>query len=86
MFIEILKEIDPDNHQYNKLRYYLDRHIELDGDLHGPIAEKMVEKICAQSTEKWYDALYIAKKCLQYRISLWDSIVEKIRTKNMKLN
>ena len=61
MFIEILKEIDPDNHQYNKLRYYLDRHIELDGDLHGPIAEKMVEKICAQSTEKWHEALYIAK-------------------------
>jgi len=41
MFIEILRKIDPNNSNCNKMKYYLNRHIELDSDLHGPIAQKM---------------------------------------------
>ena len=46
MFMAILNKIAPENSQCNKLKYYLDRHIEIDGDLHGPISEKMVADLC----------------------------------------
>ena len=62
----------------------MDRHIELDGNLHGPISQKMVENLCADSKNKWNDALLVAKNCLEHRINLWDVIVEKIKSKNIK--
>ena len=79
MFMAILNKIDPENSQCNKLKYYLDRHIEIDGDLHGPISEKMVADLCGSSSKKWSEALLIAQNCLEKRIMLWDVISEKIK-------
>ena len=45
MFNEILNELDPDNLKCSKLKYYLDRHVEVDSEVHGPIARKMMEEL-----------------------------------------
>ena len=86
MFIEILDKVDPKNSQCNKLKYYLDRHIEIDGDLHGPLSQKMVEELCGNSSKKWNEAFIIAKNCLEKRIMLWDIISEKIKNEKLKKN
>jgi len=83
MFIEILRKIDPNNSNCNKMKYYLNRHIELDSDLHGPIAQKMVVELCSKSSKKWDEALEVAKKCLHQRINLWDTILELINKKTI---
>ena len=76
MFLEIIQQsqTSPDDGRYSKLLYYLNRHIELDGDEHGPISLKMVENLCGDDNTKWMEALITAKSALQQRIGLWSLI------------
>ena len=75
MFIEMVKTIQSEqSSELLDLVYYLERHIELDGDEHGPLAIQMIEKLCENDPSKIDEAIEAARKALQMRIQLWDGI------------
>ena len=82
MFIAIINEVDPKNTKYPKLKYYFDRHIEIDGDLHGPLSHKMLIELCGDNQKKWDEVYIVGKNCLENRVKLWDSILDQIERKN----
>ncbi|ARN70192.1 probable remnant of a transposase gene protein [Nonlabens tegetincola] len=79
MFTEILKGMRVEEGvDLTAIRYYFDRHIELDGDEHGPMAHKMVALLCGDDSVKWEQAAHVANESLQKRIELFDGIYAAI--------
>ncbi len=63
---------------WNRLRYYLERHIHLDEEHHSPLAIQMVAGLCGNDEEKWSEAEETARVALSARIALWNGVVERI--------
>ena len=59
--------------------YYLERHIEIDGDHHSHLSHKMVQLLCENDPEKWEQALQAAENALEARLSLWNSILSGLK-------
>ena len=59
-------------------RYYLERHIEVDGDSHGPMAERMLKDLINNNPRRKQEAENAAAEALEARAQLWDSILERI--------
>ena len=80
MFTAILKNFQENfpETDLSKLIYYFERHIELDGDEHGPMAMKMITELCGNDPQKWSDVEEVSILALEKRIGLWDAIEEKI--------
>jgi len=68
------------------LKYYLERHIEIDGDHHSHLALQMTENLCDSNELFWKEAEQVAIESLQKRINLWDGLLKQLtKSKNAKI-
>lgn len=59
-------------------KYYLDRHIEIDGDHHSQLALEMTAMLCGSNEERWNEVEKVVMQSLQQRIHLWDGVYDQI--------
>jgi len=53
---------------------YLNRHIQLDGEEHGPLAIQLLKEVCGGSSHKQVAAIKVAEEALEVRLKFWDEI------------
>ncbi len=81
MFLSIVNDVNnssPDS--ISVFKYYLERHIEVDGDHHSHLALQMTAHLCGDDGEKWKAAEAATITALQKRIDLWNGAYEDIVT------
>ena len=76
MFIALVQDINTKtNNEASIFQYYLERHIEVDGDHHSHLAIAMAENLIAADEGKQAEALEAVKLGLKHRIELWDGVL-----------
>jgi len=82
MFRRLLDTLYGAKHNDDRLRhfiYYIDRHIELDGDSHGPKGRELLEDLLAKSPHRGERALHAACSSIKARIGLWNGTLSRLR-------
>ncbi len=89
MFYSIINEIHknfPDD--ISIFKYYIERHIEVDGDHHSHLALQMTSNLCGDNEQYWLEAEETIIESLKKRIGLWDGIynqLSKVKNKTTTL-
>lgn len=78
MFRRILKQVNLSEADCPKFSYYLNRHIEVDGDDHGPKSEMLVNHFCKDDPFLVFEAEKAAIDAIKARIRLFDNIERAI--------
>jgi len=65
------------NDSTKKLLTYLKRHVDVDGDRHGPLSIKLLDTIC-QSDESYLMAYNSGITSLKLRLKVWDRIANEL--------
>ena len=81
MFLHILENAQNQDTPCDKFAFYLKRHIELDGDEHGPLSLKLVSLLNGDDADKWEETRLVAAQALDHRIQLWDAIHDQLTGK-----
>jgi hypothetical protein len=78
MFKGILQQLNINAYTAKKFHYYLERHIEIDGDDHGPAALKLVENLCGNDPLAYVEVERAAIDAINARIEFWNALETKM--------
>ncbi len=74
MFQRILDDWGITVHQAPTFRYYLQRHIDVDSEDHGPAAESLLARLVDGDEQREFDVYEAAIAAVDSRIALWDAL------------
>ena len=79
MFSRLVDSLPRQGVCVERLVHYLQRHIELDANDHGPLASRLVSSLCDQQIERERAAAAVASAAISQRIALWNGVLAEIR-------
>jgi len=79
MFRTILKDMAITQEQAPAFHYYLNRHIHLDADHHGPLSIALVEALCDGDAHKIAEAEGAARQAVEARVRFWGGVNDALR-------
>jgi hypothetical protein len=79
MFMKILDKIYADApDKVSIFKYYIERHIEIDGDHHSHLAIQMTSNLCRNNELYWKEAEEAVINSLKQRIELWNGVYRQL--------
>ena len=76
MFTRLLEKLGAEApEKVSIFKYYIERHIEVDGGHHSHLALEMVSELCGDDATKWEEAVKASIEALQIRARLWDAVI-----------
>jgi hypothetical protein len=79
MFQRLLDELGVTHEQAPTFRYYLQRHIEVDSEDHGPAAEQLLHRLTGSDHTMRREVLEAAIAAVESRLMLWDRLRDTLR-------
>ncbi|ACR32869.1 DUF3050 domain-containing protein [Burkholderia glumae] len=74
MFRSLLKDWALPAGEAPMFRYYLDRHIELDADHHGPAVQSIIREVVNDEPAAMAELYAAALEAIEHRVALWDAL------------
>jgi hypothetical protein len=78
MFRALLERMNVCKEEAAVFHYYLERHIHLDSDHHGPLSLRMLDILCDNDPVKLAEAEAAAILAIEARIGFWDGVLAAI--------
>ena len=60
--------------------YYMERHIEVDGDHHSHLAREMTQMLCEENNADINEIEETVIQALKQRIALWNGVMRRIES------
>jgi hypothetical protein len=78
MFAQVVA-VKERGHRLGTFVDYLERHIEVDGEEHTPMAMQMLADLCGDDDLKWQECADTVNHALDARVALWDGILAAVK-------
>jgi hypothetical protein len=83
MFTRLLSDLEinldeNDQEAFAHLKYYLVRHIQIDGEEHSHMAHDCLDFLCENDELKWKEAVDAGIKSLKLRAELWNEVESRL--------
>lgn len=84
MFMSLINDLDKNSPgNISVFKYYLERHIEVDGDHHSHLALQMTSNLCGNNQSYWKEAEEATIESLHQRIGLWNGVYNELTRKSI---